>query len=81
MTKWSYAMQGAPEGEPTNIRDMDEPGHVIMSERLREPGVCDLYILLGRNDTFRTATYEWKASGAPEELWEKMAEITGVDPR
>lgn len=79
MTKWSYAMHGAPEGTPTNVREADEPGPVFMSERLREPGVYDLYALLGRNDTFRTATYELKASGTYDEMVKAITDVVGVE--
>jgi hypothetical protein len=81
MTKWSYAMHGAPEGEPTNVREADEPGPVFMCERLREPGVYDLYALLGFNETFRTATYEHRKSGTYTEVVAAVLEETGVEFR
>lgn len=76
---WTYLFE-APSGVPTpDVPDSpgntdNTPGHVIMAERRQEAGIVDLFLLEGRNDTFRTATYGWAATGTPEAVMEALAE-------
>lgn len=72
MSTWTYTMQGAPQGEPVTIPGEDEPGPALVRHRLREPGVCDLYTLASRNETFLTATYRHAKSGPPGEILAEM---------
>lgn len=81
MDHWVYEFSGCPDsGDYQQIADEDEPGDVVLRERLGGLGIVDGFVRESVDNLMMVARLRWVAGGDPSAVGPAVLQASGCPP-
>ncbi|MFE1406160.1 hypothetical protein ACFW5D_21340 [Streptomyces sp. NPDC058770] len=81
MGHWVYEFSGCPDsGDYRQIAEDEEPGDVVLRERLGGLGIVDGFVRESVDDLMMVARFRWVVGGDPSAVAPALLQRSGLPP-